>query len=39
MSLGAKGEGNADAKGLPIQSTGTPNGFPPLPGRIALGWT
>ena len=36
ISLGAKGDGKAEAKGLPIHRTGTPNGLPPFPGRIAL---
>ena len=36
FSLGAIGDGKAEPKALPNHKTGTPNGFPPVPGIIAL---
>ena len=36
ISLGAFGDGKADPSGLPSHKSGTPNGFPACPGKIAL---
>ena len=36
ISLGAFGDGKADPKGLPNHNTGTPNGLPACPGKIAF---